>query len=60
MLICHVISKDHLIEGFFDVMVRGPSREVTILANLVKIVFHVIFQDQMITGLCEFMDGGPS
>ena len=37
VLVCHVISQDHIIKGSCDFMGRSQSREVTILPNLIAI-----------------------
>ena len=36
-LVCHVISQDHVIKRYSNVMGTSPSRVVTILSSLVAI-----------------------
>ena len=38
VLVCHVISQDHLINGSSDFVRRSTSKQVTTLQNLVAIV----------------------
>ena len=38
VLVCHVISQDHLINGSSDFVGRSTSKQVTTLQNLVAIV----------------------
>ena len=37
VLVCYVISQDHLTKGSSNIIGRHPSREVTILSRLVVI-----------------------
>ena len=69
VLICHVISQNHVLKRSFDVMGRRRSWEVTIVQSLVGIgtlvektflVCHVISKDHVIKGACAFMDLSPS
>ena len=55
VLVCHVISQDHVIKGWFDFISRSPSRKVTILPSLVAISNVVM---EMIL-VCHVISGRP-
>ena len=42
VLVCHIISQNHLIKVSFDFMRRSPSRQVSILQKLVAITTLVV------------------
>ena len=42
VLVCHVISQDHVIKGLYDFEDRSLSREVIILLSLVAIETVVV------------------
>ena len=42
VLVCHVISQDHLINGSYDFVGRSTSKQVTTLQNLAAIVTLVV------------------
>ena len=69
VLVCHVISQDHMMKQACNTTGKSPLRQVTILQNLAAIfasgvimilVCHVISQDHVIKRSCDFMGGSPS
>ena len=42
ILVCDVISQEHVIKGSFDFMSRSPSRQVIILPSFVTIGVAVV------------------
>ena len=42
VLVCHVISEDHMIKRSRDFMCRRPLRQVTILQSLVVIATLIV------------------
>ena len=42
VIICHVISKDHLIKLLIDFTGRSPSKQVTILQSFVTIAAPLV------------------
>ena len=42
VLVCHIISQNHLIKVSYDFMGRSPSRQVSILQKLVAIITLVV------------------
>ena len=63
ILVCHVISQDHVTKGSNSIMGRSPSNPAKFGGHrhcgsgYVTISFcHVILQDLVIKGSCDFVD----
>ena len=65
VLVCHVISQDHVTKGWSNIMCRRPSWQVTSFptcanctsGDIMILGCHVISQDHVIKGLCDFIAG---
>ena len=69
LLVCHVISQDHMTEGWSNIMGGSPSWQVTSLPNLVAIgtavvemtlICHVILENHALEGWSDFIGWSPS
>lgn len=68
VFVFHVTLQEHVIKALYDLMVKNPSRYVTILPSVVALdteiiavlVCHVISQYHVIKVSFAFMDRSPS
>ena len=62
VLVCQVISEDHMMKGSCDFISKDPSRSVKFgghrysgSGDIIIFVCHVTLQDHVIKVLCDFM-----
>ena len=64
VLVCHMISRDHVMKRSCNVMDRSLLRQTHNPAKfpgvIVTLVCHTILEGHMIKGSCDFMARSPS